>query len=59
MTMKTNHSPRDTSHSARPLKDSDFFPPGAGWNRSKNSDDTDRPRHYPTEERHPERNKQH
>lgn len=37
MKTKTDRQPHEPTpaHSA-PLKGSDFFPPGAGWNKSKN-----------------------
>jgi hypothetical protein len=44
MRTKTQGWPGDTTSSTRstPLKASDFFPPGAGWNHQQNSDESAR-----------------
>lgn len=37
MTTESNREADKSSH-ASTLKDSDFFPPGAGWNKAKQED---------------------
>jgi len=46
---KRGSEARSPSEHHAPLKGSDFFPPGAGWNRAKNPDENARP--FPGEKR--------
>ena len=41
MTTESNRDSSKTSQAA-PLKDSDFFPPGEGWNQAKPADRRER-----------------
>jgi hypothetical protein len=57
MSTKTNNHSDHSSPNARPaqVKGSDFFPPGAGWNKTRKPDDTDLSRPRREDERPAER----